>query len=155
MNAIAVAPGLGHNLREQLETAGRLAELLAQEKTALLENAPPELLESLIATKSVAAERLRQLGLPLQQLGAGKPAQLEAALARLADGGRSLADWQALRTLAAQCQRANQENAALLEARHRQVRDTLRQLRGEAPAQTYGRGGYSGMPLGSQRLGSA
>jgi len=147
-------PPLTETLRLQLEGTRRLRQLLAAEKDALLRN-DADLLEQITPDKSAAAELLRRLSEPLLRLAAGQPGTLYEQLARQPEAVRLLADWAELRELAAVCQRANQENAALLETRHRQVRQTLQNLRGEAPAQTYGRGGYDRLSLGSQRLGCA
>lgn len=146
---------LPQTLREQLDCARTLLVILEAERTALLHKQPPEELERITAAKAAATETLRRLAEPLRRLGGTTAAEVEAALARLPQGPEMLGQWQELQGLAAQCQRANQENAALLEARHRQVRESLRQLRGEQAPQTYGQGGYSALKLGSQRLGSA
>lgn len=147
-------PPLTETLRLQLEGTRQLLQLLAAEKDALLRN-DADALEQITPNKADAAERLRRLSEPLLRLAAGQPGTLYAQLSRQPEAVRLLADWAELRELAATCQRANQENAALLETRHRQVRQTLQNLRGEAPPQTYGRGGYDRLSLGSQRLGSA
>lgn len=146
---------LPQTLREQVDCARTLLETLAAEKAALLQKQPPETLEQLTAAKAAAVDTLRRLAEPLRRLGGSSASEVEAVLARLPDGPQALGLWRELQGLATRCQRANQENAALLEARHRQVRDTLRQLRGEQPPQTYGQTGYSALRLGSQRLGSA
>jgi flagellar biosynthesis/type III secretory pathway chaperone len=142
------------NLRQQIACSRLLLETLAEENTALMQN-EPEPLEAVTARKAAAAEQMRELGLQLSRLRAGHSGGMDRFLALWPEGPALQQDWQTLRDLAAQCQRANQTNAALLEARHQQVRQTLRQLRGETPPQTYGRGGYSAMSLGSQRLGAA
>lgn len=142
------------NLRQQLACSRLLLDTLAEENAALLQN-DPEPLEAVTARKAAAADQMRELGLQLNRLRAGQAGSMDRFLALWPEGAALQQDWQALRDLAAQCQQANQANAALLEARHQQVRQTLRQLRGETPPQTYGRGGYSAMSLGSQRLGAA
>lgn len=146
-------PPLLENLRQQLDCTRRLLQALEIEKNALLAD-DAGLLEQVTATKSAAADALRRLGEPLLRLRAAQ-GPLAAHFARLPEGPQLLADWQELLELAQRCQRANQDNAMLLEVRHRQVRQTLQNLRGDMPAQTYGRGGYGAVALGGQRLGSA
>ncbi|HSW12563.1 MAG TPA: flagellar protein FlgN [Solimonas sp.] len=147
-------PPLQENLRQQLECTRQLLQLLETEKDALLRN-DAEALEQVTPRKAATAELLRKLGEPLLRLGAAQPGALHAHLAKQPEAARLLADWSELREQAGRCQRANQENAALLETRHRQVRQTLQNMRGEQPQQTYGRGGYGLPVLGSQRLGAA
>ncbi|WP_162932515.1 flagella synthesis protein FlgN [Solimonas sp. K1W22B-7] len=144
---------LTENLRQQLEHTRQLLTTLDAEKQALLADDADQL-EQVTAAKSAAAETLRRLGEPVLRLRATQ-GPLNAYFARLPEATRLLADWAELQTLAQRCQRANQDNAMVLEVRHRQVRQTLQNLRGEAPQQTYGRGGYGAVALGGQRLGSA
>lgn len=144
---------IGENLRQQIEHSRRLLQTLEAEKQALLAD-DADILERVTADKAATAELLRRLGEPLLRLRAAQ-GPLAEHFARLPEGPRLLADWAELQSLAQRCQRANQDNAMVLEVRHRQVRQTLANLRGDVPQQTYGRGGYSGMSLGGQRLGSA
>lgn len=144
---------LSENLKQQIDLSNRLLQALEAEKQALLAD-DAEALEQVTASKSAAADALRRLGEPLLRLRAAQ-GPLPEHFARLPEGPRLLADWTELLSLAQRCQRANQDNAMVLEVRHRQVRQTLANLRGEVPQQTYGRGGYSSMSLGGQRLGSA
>lgn len=141
------------NLRQQLEHTRRLLQTLDSEKQALLAD-DADVLERVTAAKSGSADILRRLGEPLLRLRATE-GPLKDYFARLPEAARLLADWEELQTLAQRCQRANQENAMVLEVRHRQVRQTLANLRGDVPQQTYGRSGYGAVALGGQRLGSA
>jgi len=147
-------PALQTNLRQQIACSRLLLDTLAEEKAALMQN-EPEPLENVTARKGAAAEQMRELGLQLARLRNGQPGGMDRFLGQFPEAAALQRDWQGLRDLAEQCQRANQENAALMEARHQQIRQTLRHLRGEAPPQTYGRGGYTSIGIGSQRLGAA
>ena len=144
---------LTENLRQQLEHTRQLLQTLESEKQALLAD-DADVLERVTAAKAGSAEILRRLGEPLLRLRAAQ-GPLKEHFARLPDAARLLADWDELQALAQRCQRANQENAMVLEVRHRQVRQTLANLRGDVPQQTYGRSGYGSVSLGGQRLGSA
>ena len=144
---------IGENLKQQIDLSHRLLQSLEAEKQALLAD-DAEALEQVTASKSAAADALRRLGEPLLRLRAAQ-GPLSEHFARLPEGPRLLTDWTELLSLAQRCQRANQDNAMVLEVRHRQVRQTLANLRGEVPQQTYGRGGYNSLSLGGQRLGSA
>lgn len=149
------AAAIPQMIRAQRDAARTLLGLLAEEKAALLHQQSPEVLETLTAAKTAAVDRLRELAEPLRRLGIAGTAEIERLLATLPGAVQGLQDWRELGALARDCQTANLENAALLEARHRQVRDALRSLRGEADPNVYGRGGYSAQKLGPQRLGSA
>lgn len=141
------------NLNAQLGCAEALAQLLAQERSALL-GSDVATLEILTGDKSRHAAELEHLGHALEQMriDAGA-AGVRELLARAATGA---AAWQRLGELAAQCLQANRDNAALLGARRQQIRSALQLLQpAGAQQQVYGRGGAAAIDFGARSFGLA
>lgn len=146
---------LHDNLSQHLACSKVLLNTLDEERIALQSNDLSQL-ERVSVTKASAAEMLRRLGVELTRLRERSPAKTMAELcARFPDRPNLARDWSELMSLAAQCQRRNQENAALLDARQQQVRTSLRVLRGDPVPGTYARGGAQAMGLAPRTLGSA
>jgi flagellar biosynthesis/type III secretory pathway chaperone len=152
MNA---SPALQQNLDAQHDCALQLLGLLDRERHALLANDVTGL-ETVTAAKGEAAERMADLGQRLERLrrDCGATA-VEVLVAR--DGSNAARDrWAALTTLADQCLRANQANAALLASRQQQIRAALGVLQPASAGQAvYGRGGHTGYHDGPRLLGQA
>jgi flagellar biosynthesis/type III secretory pathway chaperone len=149
------AQGLQQNLDAQHDCALQLLGLLDSERNALLANDVSSL-ETLTLAKGQAAERMASLGQRLERLRMDSGAAgIDALIA--SDGSDAARDrWAALTTLADQCLRANQANAALLASRQQQIRAALRVLQPASASQAvYGRGGHTGYHDGPRLLGQA
>jgi flagella synthesis protein FlgN len=104
-----------------------------------------------------ASEKRRQKVLAAVGLPADKDG-MEQFLARLDRDGQLSGTWQELLAGAAECQRLNLANAAVIETNRHFAETALRILRGQSPDQeTYGRRGTSSAPGGasSRPLGKA
>ena len=142
------------NLQAQRECAQQLLALLREERTALMSSDVVRL-ETVTQTKAEAAARLQQLGDVLLGLRrAARVADVDALLAQLRLASLS-ALWKELLDLAAQCQRANQDNAVLLGTREAQLKQTLRAFRPAGAPELYGRSGYAALGLPARDFGSA
>ncbi len=125
------------NFNRHRDTLQQLADALREEQQTLVSD-DVEALESLTARKAAAAEELRALCNELGQLHGQKNRSFLAWLAAQPGGSALASEWQAILDLALRCQQGNAENAAMLDARHRQVRAKLQVLRGETQPTTYG-----------------
>jgi flagellar biosynthesis/type III secretory pathway chaperone len=142
------------NLQQQHALMLQLADILETENR-LLAGDEIESLEQLTTEKAAVAETLRALGTALTRRHGQQAEALPAWLAAQADGLALGERWQALLALAARCQQRNSANAAILDARHRQVRGKLQVLRGDPSPSVYGKGtankGYGGIGTFSAR----
>ena len=128
-------------LAEQVRCAQLMLETLDREHQALVGGSPDD-----VANTSNAKAELVEA---LETLESRR-------LALTADGGAAQpesAEWQRLRELVADCQRRNQRNGALLQARADNVRVALNALRGAEPelydAQARRPGRSDARPLGT------
>ncbi|SEQ19308.1 Flagellar biosynthesis/type III secretory pathway chaperone [Solimonas aquatica] len=155
MNPIANASledRLQQNLQAQLDCTRQLAELLSQERGALV-GSDVERLEQLTQAKAEAAGQLQNLHRGLLQLRGNSRQALDLWLGGLR--AALLAQWRQLIELAEQCRRANDDNAQLLASREAQLRNTLRVLRPAGSAEVYGRRGSFDLGLPGRSFGSA
>ncbi|WP_028006967.1 flagella synthesis protein FlgN [Solimonas flava] len=147
----SLAQQLRGNLEAQRDCAQRLLGLLQEERTALIAS-DVERLETITRTKAEAAGLMQTLGQALQQLRGA--ASIERLLASLREHAPA-ALWRELLGLAAQCQRANDDNAVLLGTREAQLKQTLRAFRPPESPELYGRSGYAALGLPARDFGSA
>ncbi|QHS11064.1 flagella synthesis protein FlgN [Sinimarinibacterium sp. NLF-5-8] len=142
-------------LQSQLDCTAQLNETLQAEHRALLSNDVSSL-EMITRTKAEASDRLAGLGKQIeflrQQHGGLK---LEALTAQLDGSGVASKIWQQTATLAEQCLKANNDNAALLNAREHQIRSALQLIYPAIGTPTYGRSGHDDLQGGSRSFGSA
>lgn len=125
------------NFARHRDTLQRLADALDEEQQTLVSD-DVEALESLTTLKAAAAEELRVLGSELGHLHGQNSRAFLSWLSSQPGGSALVNEWQAILDLALRCQQGNAANAAMLDARHRQVRAKLQVLRGEAQQTTYG-----------------
>jgi len=154
MNA-TLGQRLRDNLQQHLDCTVVLQSALEDEHRALTANDADTLLR-VTQTKAAAAETLRTLGDDLARLrrDAGN-LTVDDLIASAPDADTLNPQWQEILERATECHGANRRNAALLDVRQTQVRSALELIFPTQNAQTYGRSGYSGGPVGTRSFGLA
>jgi flagellar biosynthesis/type III secretory pathway chaperone len=142
------------NLQQHLDCTAVLQSALDEEHRALTANDAESLLQ-VTQTKAAAAETLRALGDELIRLQRDSSCTSIDALLATADAEGLSPQWNEILERATQCHRANRRNAALLDVRQTQVRAALELIFPTQVAQTYGRSGHSGGPVGTRSFGLA
>ncbi len=151
----ALGQRLKDNLQQHLDCATVLQSTLDEEHRALTANDAETLLR-VTQTKAAAAETLRALGDDLIRLRRdGNFASVDAMFAAAPEAAELSQQWNEILELATQSHAANRRNAALLDVRQTQVRAALEVIFPTQSAQTYGRTGYSGGPVGTRSFGQA
>ena len=138
-NFISEAPASTETVPQIIEqhiiSALELLEILKQERQALI-SGKPEAIEQVCASKIKLVQTFKQLSEKLTRYLGNEP--IEQLLARTGLQQR----WQQLLTLAADCQKNNLANGALLDERQSYVRHAIKCLFGhEARPGVYGRWG--------------
>lgn len=131
-------------IREQVDSAESMLEILDQEYQALLEG-DTESLNRASAEKARVIEDLETLERARQDL-------VEPGQADRADGSASR--WSEVLELIKQCRERNQRNGALAKARREQVMATLNLLRGSDDS-VYDESGSVARGVGARVLGEA
>lgn len=146
---------LSQTIEQQLHCAETLVTTLEQERQALLSN-QMEALEQVSAAKYQAATQLQSLSATLQRVHNDSKG-IENAIRQCAQAQSVtlMSRWNELKRVAAQCQKSNLSNGALLEERQSQMRWAQRALNGGQVASTYGRSGSENLQFGGRRLASA
>jgi flagella synthesis protein FlgN len=121
-------------LDREIDLAGRLDELLAAERIALIGTSPAEV-TTIAARKCEIFAELERMEVERRDLCAAAEEPLPP-FGSTADGAVA-ARWRALLAVMRKCRRANEVNGHIIHLRQGQVRQLLQIVRG-APALTYG-----------------
>lgn len=158
-----LARRLGSCLRQEIDAASGLLDLLRQEN-AVLTDGDPAAIEEVGRSKQDALDSLEALGRQRTEMVAAAgpgidPQDIEGLIRRCDPAGRTNLPelWEQLLELAAECQRLNMVNGAIIQSSSRFAQQALGLLRGQSPAAglEYGPDGSTHQPLGSSSLAKA